>query len=180
MSDNHDPGSVPDDLTPPCHPRLANLINSVDALRVALSAQRQIPAHDANARMRLIELERMGVWYPGLVPERGRRACEMALMASMMHLRRNHAGVSEILMALPGIVVGARAVAEAYEAASMPGVLKGLAAVEACFEESGGSLILCALEGELLDACIQLVTALRMQGVSPRHDAPEDGPTRSS
>ena len=160
---NGDPGPVPNDLTPKIHLRLALLIERTDRFRTALAIQRQIPQNDANLRMRLIELEHMGVWFPELVPERGRRATETALLASTMVLRMAKATPNEIYNALPGIVVGARAVSEAYEAASMPGVLNALNAVERCFEESQGQLFQSSSDAELREACLQLVTALRIQ-----------------
>lgn len=168
---DRDPGAVPDDdLRPRIHPRLAHLIHQTDLFRTALAVQRLQPMHDANVRMRVIELEKMGVWFPELIPERGRRACETTIMATLMFLRKQNAIVPEIITALPGVVIGGRAVAEAYEQASAPGVLRALNAIEACFEESAGAIFQSSTNDELRDAALQLVTALRMQ------DGPKTGP----
>ena len=101
-----------DNLIPKIHPRLALLIEQTDRFRTELSIQRQIPQRDADARMQLVSLERMGLWFPEIVPERGRRAAETSLLASAMYLRRNKAGINEFVLALPGILIGARAVSE--------------------------------------------------------------------
>lgn len=169
-----DPGAVPPEL-PSIHPRLAYIIEQTDRFRMGLALHRHDPNKDAHARMRMIELEQMGVWYPELIPERGRRACETAMMAATMFLRRNNAGIAEIVNSLTGMVVGARAVAEAYERASQPGVLVGLNRLESCFEETDGKIIPVESYDEIVSTAIQLVTALRMQGkVPPHHEQTEE------
>ena len=178
-----DPGLPPDDSLH-IHPQLALVVEQFDAIRTNLAMQRQVPVRDTDARMRLAEIERMGLWHPDLISERGRRAASNAVLSSMLMLQRNGADIRSIATGTRGVLLGCHAVCEAYEAASMPGVLKALQGVESCFEESGGSVIPCASTDEIIDACVQLVTALRMQGVPPHHAKPaseaEDDPPREA
>ena len=153
------------------HPTVQTALDNMEQGLVRVAAERLLdPELDAGIRLRLASLERIGIWSREVIPERARPILENLLIAGTVFLQRANASMDRQAAMLRAMFTAARFVADAYERASQPGVLTGLSQLEACFALSGESLVLIVDGDELLDVCIGLVTALRMQKAKPSHE----------